>query len=423
MLIAGLSLPILIGMVGLAIEGGSWYQAKRSMQNAADAAALAAATNGTASYIGEARAVTARFGYTNGAGNTTVTVINTATCPSGSSDCYRVTIARNLTLTLSRIVGFHGGVTVGSSPAIALSSAAVARRTTKPREYCILALREFGTSLTSNGAPNADLNGCNVMSNANAKCNGSDLDASYGDAAGTNTGCGDVQNSNVPVVLDPYSGRAANIPANPCATYPQADIHPNDKVVSSINGATTISGTYSTTGDWTVCGDLVLTGDVELTGSSTVITIFNGELMTNNYRIRTASGAAATIVFAGTAGAYGHAPSSKGSIDIKAPTSGVWSGIALYQDPALTTGLDIDYAGNNPNTPVWNISGLVYMPRANVQFSGAVNKSSNGTACFAMVVYTLLINGSGTIFEQTGCAPAGLQPPTGQNDIRGSLVA
>jgi hypothetical protein len=45
-----------------------------------------------------------------------------------------------------------------------------------------------------------------------------------------------------------------------------------------------------------------------------------------------------------------------GTLDIAAPTSGAWSGIAVYQDPALTTNVNISYAGNNPT---WNITGLI----------------------------------------------------------------
>jgi len=424
MLMAGLSLPILIGMAGLAIEGGGWYQTKRSMQNAADAAALAAATNATTSYVAEAKAVTSQYGYTHGSDSVSVAAINTATCPDGATTCYQVTITKGVPLTLSRLVGFEGSGVQNSRQVISLSSAAVAKRITSPREYCILALNTVGTALTSNGAPFADLNGCNVMSDSDATCNGSDLDATYGDAAGTNNGCGDTQNSNVPVLPDPYSAKASNIPTNTCSSYPQADISNNDKTVDNVNGATAISGTYSTTGDWNICGDLVLTGDVTLTGSSVAINIYNGDLLTNGYTIRTASGAAATIVFTGTnSGGYTHRPWTTGAIDIKAPSSGPWSGTALYQDPAITSGVDIDYAGNNPKTPVWDISGLVYMPRANVQFSGVVNKASNGNACFVMVIYNLVINGNGSIFQQTGCATTGLTPPTGMNATRATLVS
>ena len=51
-----LALPALIGGTGLGVEVSYWYLTQRSMQNAADSAAIAAATNGTANYAAEAKA-------------------------------------------------------------------------------------------------------------------------------------------------------------------------------------------------------------------------------------------------------------------------------------------------------------------------------------------------------------------------------
>ena len=43
-IVIGLTLPVLVGAMGLAAEVGYWRQHQRDMQNAADAAAIAAAT-------------------------------------------------------------------------------------------------------------------------------------------------------------------------------------------------------------------------------------------------------------------------------------------------------------------------------------------------------------------------------------------
>ena len=75
--------------------------------------------------------------------------------------------------------------------------------------------------------------------------------------------------------------------------------------------------------------------------------------------------------------------------------------MAIYQDPNLTTGVDIDEAGN---TPTWKISGMVYLPQSSVTLSGAINKSSNGKSCFGLVVKDLLINGTGAILAQVAAA-------------------
>ena len=103
-----------------------------------------------------------------------------------------------------------------------------------------------------------------------------------------------------------------------------------------------------------------------------------------------------------------------------APTSGTWSGIALYQDPALTSGVDMSAAGNSPT---WNITGLIYLPKSNVQFSGSVNKASNGYSCFALISLTFQSNGTGNILEnQSQCAQAGLTLPSDSAPVRAALI-
>jgi len=149
--------------------------------------------------------------------------------------------------------------------------------------------------------------------------------------------------------------------------------------------------------------------------------IENGILDTNGF---TLTGTNLTIVFTGSnAGGYQHIPTdtssgSSGTLNIAGPTSGDWSGVALYQDPALTNGVDITAAGNKPT---WDISGLVYLPHASVTVSGAINKATNGFSCFDLVVDNVTINGTGSIYrDNTQCPQAGLVQPSGGH--RGSLV-
>src|ERR1700751_5466203 len=74
----GFLLPPLIGTFGLGYEVANWYLTTRSMQNAADSAALAAATNASTGWDTEARAVAAQYGFADGINNVTVTVSNAA---------------------------------------------------------------------------------------------------------------------------------------------------------------------------------------------------------------------------------------------------------------------------------------------------------------------------------------------------------
>jgi hypothetical protein len=242
------------------------------------------------------------------------------------------------------------------------------------------------------------------MSNNDSTCNGHDLNATYGDAHGTNNGCGGTQRSNVPQVADPFSSLATSIPANTCGATASSFLTGVTWSVSQTLAATKI-----------VCGNLTVSGNVTLTTASpgSVLVIENGSLnIGSGYTLKTASGSALTIIFSGPTVAgqtYNHYPTGSGTLDFMAPTSGTWSGIAIYQDPNLTTGVDISYGGNNPT---WNITGVVYLPHSYVQFSGAVNKSSYGANCFLFVVDRILISGTANIAELGQCPQAGVTLPS-----------
>jgi hypothetical protein len=403
-----LAMPVLIGSLGLGFEVSNWYRIQRDMQNVADAAVLAASSNGGANFDIEGKAVAAQLGFSNGVNGAGVTVLRNVACPGGGTTCYSATITNSVPLYLSPVVGYAGN----GGGTKSLSVTALATQGTIQRPYCVLALASSGNAISSNGAPNANLSGCSVKSNASARCNGHDLGADYGDTVGTNNGCGKVQNTGVPATADPYAARASNIPANPCAgSYPQ---EPSGSV-------TTWSGTRNLSGNVIVCGDLKLTGNVTINApSNAVLIIENGRLNTNGFTLQTASGSGLTVVFSGTtAGSYSHVPTGSGTLDIAAPTTGPWAGVAIYQDPILTSGVNISSAGNSPT---WKLTGLVYLPRASVGISGAVNKSTNGLSCFALVVDNLTVSGTASILSQGQCAAAGLAMPTGTAPGRGRLV-
>lgn len=413
----GLLAPVMIGALGLGMETASWYQIQRDMQNAADEAAVAAATNASSAYDTEALATTANYGYTNGSNNVTVTVSNTASCPSGGNSCYSVTISQKVQLYLTPVIGFSGNTTVNGSPATTITATATAKQGTQPRNYCLLSLATTGTGILGNGVPNANLTGCDIMSDSAANCNGHDTGANIGDAHLSNSGCGVIQNSNMPSVSDPYTSLASHVPANTCSSYPQEPSKHNDPALPSSNQ---LSGSYTWSGTVILCGDIQLTGDVTINATSgVVIMIENGQLDTNGHTFQGSSSSYITLIFSGTSGSYTHAPTGGGTLSFQAPTSGTWSGVAIYQDPSLTTGVDISSAGNSPS---WDITGLVYLPNSNVTFNGAVNKFNNGQSCFVMVVNTIDISGTGAILEHDGCPSAGLSMPTSNVPGRGQIV-
>ena len=349
--------------------------------------------------------------------------------PSGGNTCYSVTISSLVPLFLSEVVGFTGTSKINGVPQRSLSAAAVAKQASLSVPLCMLALGTSGAQdIVTNGNPNANMAGCSVMSNTSATCHGHNLGADYGLAHGTDTGCGVIQVSNVPQVADPFASLASHIPSNALSScsnsFPQ---EPTKKGTSlpagnKWSGTGWPSGVHSLPGNvYVMCGDVQMTGNVTLTtaAAGAVLIVENGQLDTNGFTLQTTGGSGLTMLFSGSSGSYTHAPTGGGTLDFAAPTSGTWSGVALYQDPSLVTGVNISAAGNSPT---WKITGLVYLPHSSVTLSGAVNKSSNGKSCFVMVMDDITINGTGDILENGGCAAAGLNMPTASVPSGGKLV-
>jgi hypothetical protein len=169
----------------------------------------------------------------------------------------------------------------------------------------------------------------------------------------------------------------------------------------------------------------MLTGNVSIStpNGPAVMIIENGQLdlNTNQFTMATKNDAL-TIVFTGKSGpncpstCYTHAPTDNGngpgsSLDITAPTTGPWAGMALIQDPNLTDpGLDVASAGNSPT---WTITGLIYTPHATITLKGAIDKSNFGKSCVVMVADNFQIDGTGGILKTDigQCQSAGLNMP------------
>jgi Flp pilus assembly protein TadG len=306
--LAALALTGLIGVVGLALDVGMWYRTSRALQNAADAAVVAAALNGTGSYQSEAKAVAAQYGFVDGANGITVTALNNQTCPDGTTDCYQVTVAQaSAPRSFSPVVGSF-------NPALAGTAMAGGSQT---HSYCLLALAGSGTdpAILGNGSPKADLSNCSLMSNTGATCHGHNLNATYGDAHKINDNCGITEHSNVPVVADPYSSLASSIPPWSCPSgYPQ----------ETKKGNLPASNQWSAPGSKALPAKTIVCGDLQITGSGTlsltaapgsVLVIVNGQLDSGSATLQTAG---LTIIFTGTAGNYTHAPTG-GAFSISKP--------------------------------------------------------------------------------------------------------
>ena len=417
----GILILPLMGFLALGFEATNWYLITRGMQNAADAAAIAAAFNNGANYDVEGKAVAAQYGFVDGTNNVSITISNTAPCPAGGNNCYSAAISGYTPLLLSQVLGFQGDANLNGAQQKRLNASAVAKPMLTPNKLCLVALATSGVAqgIRANGSSTSNMNGCDSMSNSAAVCNGSNLGLGNSFANGQNSGCGSKQYSS-PKLTDPYAYLASNVPplsdAGCGGNYPQISKHGN-----SYTGGTAIKDRLDlNAGNNFRCGDQQLTADTVIyapPGQPAVLVIENGQLDLNGHKLTSSNGTAVTLVFSGTnGGGYQHNLADNtngpgGLIDIAGPTSGPWSGVAVYQDPNLTSGVDVSAAGNSPT---WNITGLIYMPHASLTLKGAIDKSNVGKQCVVMIADNFQISGTGGIMKtNTGqCDQAGLTMPT-----------
>ena len=413
----------LVAVMGIATETGNWFAIERSAQNAADSAVIAAATNASGTkavaqqtYVTEGRSVATKFGFTNGANNTTVTVNypDNSVPAKCSSKCYAVTITRSVPVYLNRVIGWGASQT--------LVAKAVAIGEIVPTSYCLVSLGSSGAGFQISGGNSVNLDGCNVLSNGDVTCNGSNSNGgansiTYGTGGSNKNGKCAPATQETAQFPDPYSAQASKLPTNTCSSYAPTTISGPISMNLALAGSTTTGKMY--------CGNVTLTGDVTITTDTPggLFLIENGVLDLNGFTLKMAAGSGPlTIVFDGTSGglAAPSNPGMTGTFQFSAPdrkTTGDWAGYAIYQDPNIPL-MNTNSAGSNMK---WNISGMIYLPKTNLWFAGDVN--ANALQCFVLIDNNFQSNGTGNILEnQSQCVDQGVILPNAGNTVRTALV-
>lgn len=419
---AVLLVPI-IGALSLGVETSSWFVAGRAAQNAADSAAVAAANNGVSTeYLSEGRANAARYGFTHASNNVTVNVQSGQACPDGSTACYKATVTKVMPIYLTRIVGFSGDTTIGAQPAKTVTSVAWAEPISGINYPSCLTSTGNGSSgkgIQTKGAPFSNMPGCSISATGPSSpvdCNGQGIGGnpsifSTSSISSACTGGSTAANRPSSVFSDPYADDYKKIPC-------------------TINGETTncASGSVSCGAfSGTLTAGACYSGNVNLSGANninptgpSVIYIKNGNLNLNTNATLTANNV--TFVFTGSS-VGGITGGKQGAVSITAPSSGAWSGVAAYQD---THQVSSTYTANpwtqNGGTPTVDITGLMYLPRTDVDFGGGAGAATKPTTCYIAIYHSYAVNGTGLNMTRTGCAAAGLTELPTVQILRAALV-
>ena len=350
-MITALSMPVLIGGVGLAADTIQWTYMKRAMQRQADSAALAGAFAMSQQNV-ISTTVTADLARNNNVLLTVTPVIQsppTAGAYSGDARAVRVALATDVRLPF---VGFVMGGPI-RIPAEATA------KVISQGQYCVLALETLNTTgVTINGNTTLDF-GCGIMSNSpsasSVTAGGSSVINATPIAA-----VGGVPTSNnyaAGTQLIPYS-----VPQfDPLAALPTPDIRnsSNNGNVNPNQVRDLVPGNYSGmdikgTANFAP-GIYYIDGGQFSLGSQAII---NGTGVTIILTSKNTADSPSTIA---TADINGTA-----QVNLTAPTSGTYAGVLFYQDRRA-----LDNATNKFNgTSNSKYQGAIYFPKQQLRFNG-----------------------------------------------------
>ncbi len=148
-ILVALSLPLLLGFIGIATDVGALFKDKRTMQTAADAAAIAGALNlnyGNYAVTAAGKKASAANGYTDSSNGVTVNVVNGPTWPfsnyKGVTGYVEATVTKPESTIFLSIFGY---------PSVTVSARSVAAAN-GPGAGSIYTLGPTGTTLSINGS-------------------------------------------------------------------------------------------------------------------------------------------------------------------------------------------------------------------------------------------------------------------------------
>ncbi|MGA8677435.1 MAG: pilus assembly protein TadG-related protein [Candidatus Acidiferrales bacterium] len=364
---AALALVVLTGFAGLAIDMGVLRYQKRLQQSAADAAAIAGASNLVPTPSGVsagAQNASAKNGFTDtGGGQTSACTASGATVGTvcvqvnnpplsgphtNNANYVEVLVAVVQPTYFMRILGINSEAITARAVATNLSGG--------PGSGCVYALGQSNTDIDFTGNDSVLGPQCGIVDDGGMKVSGNvTVTAASIGVAGAYSASG-----NVSVTPTPVTGIPAA--ADPLAylTPPTAGACVANPNLSG-NGTVTLNpGNY--------CNGISITGNYNVTFSSGVYILGSGFAPTGNI---TLSGTGVTFYV--TSGAISLTGNT--TYNFSAPTSGALEGILFWQ--AKTDTSAANFTGNSSSS----LEGALYFPGAQVNTTG--NSSS---ALYTIVV-------------------------------------
>lgn len=381
-IILGLCILSVAGMAGFAVDVGTMFRAKRVLQTAADAGAIA----GTAEYnwtdpVAAAKAAAAQNGVTDGSNGYTVTVNSPPLSgPHAGTLGYIEVIASEAAPTYFMKLFNLTSMTVSARAVGGLG----------PASGCIYTLDTSGTDIGMTGTSDLSMPDCGIVVNSGS----SDAIDLVGGAT--------ILADSVGVVGGVSGSAAANITPTPVtgvapAYNPLAWITPPTFNASSCVADPHITGSGNQTIGPTVSGGTICYNGLTVKGSgNTTLTpglyIINGGFSQGG--TATITGSNVTFYLAPPNGSL--SLTGGGALNVSAPTSGTWNGILFYQDATDTNAMSV--TGSNGSS----LEGIFYAPSASLSLKG----SSTGTIAADLVVSSLSMVGTSNFTNYSSVNPS-----------------
>jgi hypothetical protein len=396
-IIMGLVLPVLIGMVGLAVEVGSWFGERRSLQSAADAAALAGAwdllSGSNETVTTSATTYATRNGFSTSSGTITVNTPPSSGSYTTDATAVEVILTRTQSLLFSALF-------LGSN--ITISARAVANAQDLG-DACVIALDSSTSGAMSvGGSSSVNLSGCGIAVNSS---NSSGL---------TVTGSADLTTDFVRVVGNYSVGNNATLTSTQspqtgatATADPHADLEvgavgscDESNYSSQANSSATINpGVY--------CSGLRISANSTVTMNPGTYYVNGGSFNVNGSATLTGTGV--TIILTGSGNDYATVTINGGAdVDLTAPTSGDYSGIVFFQDRnAPSSGVNRFNGGSTTE-----FTGTLYFPNQEVQFTGG---NTAGGGCTRIIALQIDFNGNADLDNE--CDGVGVADQTASKPV------
>jgi Flp pilus assembly protein TadG len=413
LVVLALSLALLLACTALAVDMGLVFRARRQMQIAADAGAVAGALDYKYnSSVSSAKTAAQSAALANGVSSTSYVTVN-----DPPVNGYHTSTGYTEVIVNQPVQTYFLGLFNMST--ITVYARAVAG--TGSNAGCIWALALSGTDVSLTGSGSITAQNCNIYDNSSATNaltltgSGAITAKQIGIAGGyTVTGSGSLSpnppTTGIAPAANPLSLTAPTISTGTCSGSSSA-CNPSN----TGSGNMTLSpGTYSSisnTGSGTLtltAGNYIITGNLTNTGSGSLVlgagnyTIGGNFSSTGSSSITIGSGlytVGGNLQLTGSGSMTGTGVTfydqgsvtltGSGNMDLTAPTSGTYSGVLVFEPASDTSAMAITGSGGDV------LQGIVDAPDAPLTLTG----SGSMSVSLDIIVDTVTVTGSGSITD------------------------